>query len=129
MPHDLHARPVHRLADPPVAREREAGHVRREAQPRRAGLLGQRGQLARRVARAHDEVRAAPAQRRPQFFEAAEQEAAARPGLEAAVEQGVVEHEHRHDVLGSAGGGGQRRMVVHAQIAPEPDDLRVCHRR
>ena len=39
MPHDLHARLVHRLADPPVARQREAGHVRGEAQPRRAGLL------------------------------------------------------------------------------------------
>ena len=97
-------------------------------QPGRAGLPRERGQHARRVAGAHDEVGAAIAQRLAQLAQAAEQEAAARAGLEAAVQQRVVEHEHGHDALGRARGGGQRRVVVDAQVAPEPDDGGRGHR-
>ena len=96
---------------------------------RRARLPRQRDELARRVAAAHDEVRAAVAQRRAQLPQAAEQEAPARAGLEAAPQQGVVEHEHGDDALGAARGLGQGGVVVDAQVAPEPDDGDVGHRR
>ena len=94
----------------------------------RAGLARERDQLAHRVAGAHDEVGAALAQRGAQLAQAAEQEAPARAGLEAPAQERLVEHEHGHDALGVTGGAGQGRVVVDAQVAPEPDDRGVEHR-
>ena len=65
---------------------------------------------------AHDEVRAALAQGGAQLPQAAEQEAPARAGLEAAVQQRLVEDEDGHDAAGG-GGRGQRGVVVDAQVA------------
>jgi hypothetical protein len=104
------------------SRRRERGDVGGEVHGPRAGLPRQLGQLALRRAAAHDEVRAALSQRRPQVREAAEQEVRPRAGREAAVQQRAVEHEDRHDMVRRAGGGGQRGVVVDAQVAPEPDD-------
>ena len=91
-------------------------------------LARERRELPRRVAGAHDEVGAAVAQRGAQLAQAAEQEAGARARLEAPAQQRVVEHEHGDDALGLAGGGGQGRVVVDAQVAPEPDDRGLGHR-
>ena len=87
------------------------------ARPRR-----QRRQLPLGVPGAHDEVGAAVAQRGAQLAQAAEQEAGPRAGLEAPAQQPLVEHEDGHHAVGRAGRGGQRRVVVDAQVAPEPDD-------
>ena len=45
-----------------------------------------------------------------------------------AVQQRVVEHEHRHHALARVERGAQRRVVVHAQVAPEPDEGGRGHR-
>ena len=54
--------------------------------------------------------------------EAVEQVLRAVGRPEAALHEPRVEDEERHDVLVLAQRGGQRRMVVHAQVATEPDD-------
>ncbi len=38
------------------------------------------------------------------------------------MQQPVVEHEHGHDALAGVERGAQRRVVVDAQVAPEPDE-------
>ena len=129
MAHDLDAR----LAIAASTRRSRAiakpRHVGGEVQRARARLLRQRGQHRLRCAGAHDEVRAAVAQRGAQLAQAAEQEAPARAGLEAAVQQRLVEDEDGHDAVGRAGRGGQRRVVVDAQVAAEPDDRGLGHRQ
>jgi hypothetical protein len=46
----------------------------------------------------------------------------------APVQQRVVEHEHRDDALAGVERRPQRRVVVHAQVAPEPDKRGRAHR-
>ena len=122
----LRARVEH-LRDPAVARPGERGDVVREVHGLGAALARQRGQLLLRPALADDEVGAALAQRLAQLREAAVQEPRAVGGREAPAEQPRVEHEHRHDAVALAVRGGQRRVVVDAQVAPEPDEGRSTH--
>ena len=113
---------VERRLDPPVARHRERRDVGGEVDRARADLARQRRQLLLRPPLAHDEVGAALAQRRAQLGQAAVQEPGAVAGREAAVQQPRVEHEHRHDAVALAVGGGQAGVVVDAQVAAEPDE-------
>ena len=106
---------------------RERGDVVREVHGLGAALARQRRQLLLRPALADDEVGAALAQRLAQLREAAVQEPRAVGGREAPAEQPRVEHEHRHDAVALAVRGGQRRVVVDAQVAPEPDEGRSTH--
>src|SRR4051794_28356751 len=62
------------------------------------------------------------AQRGVEVVEAVEQELRARTRRVAAAEQAVVEAEHGHDALVGVERRAQRRVVVDAQVAPEPDD-------
>ena len=104
---------------------------RRRSRPRSAPVSArERRQHLLGPARAHDEVGAALAQRVAQLAQAAEQEprAVARTGS-ARVEQPRVEHEDRHDAVGLAVRGGERGVVVDAQVAPEPDEGGRGHRR
>ena len=122
----LRARLEH-LRDAAVARAGERGDVGAEVHGLGAALARQRGQLLLRQALADDEVGAALAQRLAQLGEATVQEPRAVGGRETPAQQPLVEHEHRHDAVALAVRGGQRRMVVHAQIAPEPDESRSTH--
>ena len=115
------------LRDPAVARPGERGDVVGEVHGLGAALARQRGQLLLRPALADHEVGAALAQRLAQLREAAVQEPRAVGGREAPAQQPRVEHEHRHDAVALAVRGGQRRVVVDAQIAPEPDEGRSTH--
>jgi hypothetical protein len=122
----LRARVEHRR-DPAVARPRERGDVGGEVDGLGAALARQRGQLLLRPALADHEVGAALAQRLAQLRQAAVQEPRAVGGREAPAQQPPVEHEHGHDAVALAVRGCQRRVVVHAQIAPEPDEGRSTH--
>ena len=73
---------------------------------------------------ADDEMAAAGAQRAIEVLQALEQELCAWPGRVAAVEQAVVEAEHRHELLGAQARGLERRVVVDPQVAPQPQDAR-----
>jgi hypothetical protein len=118
---------VERGLDPPVARERERRDVGGEVGGARANLGGQRRQLLLRPPFAHHEVGAALPQRGAQLGQAAVQEPGAVAGGEASLEQPRVEHEHRHDALARAVGGGQAGVVVDAQVAAEPDEGGARH--
>jgi hypothetical protein len=117
-----HLHPLERRLDPPVARHRERRDVRGEVDRVRADFARQRRQLLLRPARAHDEVGAALAQRRAQLGQAGMEEPRAVAGREAALEQARVEHEDRDDVVAFAMGGGQARVIVHAEVAAKPDE-------
>ena len=90
--------------------------------------LGERDELAFRLAAGEHEVPAALLQRLAQLLQALEHELRARAGGVPAVQQRVVEHEHRHHALARVERGAQRRVVVHAQVAPEPDEGGRGHR-
>ena len=83
----------------------------------RSRLAGDRGQLAFGWAVAHDEQATEPL---VEVREALEQELGARAGGVAAAQQPVVEAEHRHDVAPGVERRAQRGLVVHAQVAREP---------
>ena len=93
-----------------------------------ADLRGQRRQLALGRPAAHHQPRAALAQRGVEVGEALEQELRARAGGVAAVQQAVVEAEHRHDPLVAVERGAQGGMVAQAQVAAEPDERLCCPR-
>ncbi len=81
-------------------------------------------QLALGRAVADDQAAAALAQRRVEVAQGLEHELRARARRVAPVEQAVVEAEDRHDPLVLLERRPQRRLVVDAQVAPEPDDRR-----
>jgi hypothetical protein len=93
----------------------------------RSSLPGEGGQLALGRSAADDEVAAALPQRGAQLPQGLEQEPRAGLGREPPAQQPLVEHERRDDAVGAPRGGGQRRVVVDAQVAPKPDDRRVRH--
>jgi hypothetical protein len=108
---DLQGRPNAR--DPPP---RERARVLAEVQLGRPDLARQRGQLALRRAVAQHQ----PAEPPVQIRQALEHELRARTRGVAAAEQPVVEAEHRHDPLAAIERRAQRRVIVHAQVAREP---------
>ena len=55
------------------------------------------------------------------------QEPRAVGGREAAVEQPRFEHEDRHDAIALAMRRGEAGVIVHAQVAPEPDEGGRAH--
>jgi hypothetical protein len=61
---------------------------------------------------------------RVEVRQAVEHELGARPGRVAAAQQPIVEAEHRHHPLAAVERGPQGGMVVHAQVAREPDEPR-----
>ena len=93
----------------------------------RARLAGQGRELALGRAAAHDQVAPPLAQRLPQLAQRLEQEPRPGVGREAPAEQPIVEHEGRDHPLGAAGRGRQGGVVVHAQVAAEPDDRGARH--
>ena len=108
---------------------RERRHVGGEVERARAALARERRQLVLGPPCADDEVGAALAQRGAQLGEAAVQEPRAVGGREAACEQPRVEHEDRHDAVALAVRRGEAGVVVHAQVAPEPDEGGRAHSR
>ena len=85
------------------------------------GLTGERRDLVLGRAAPDDQPAVAPAQRRVEVGEALEQELRTRARCMAAVEQAVVEAEHRHEMVGTGAGRVERRLVVDPQVAPEPE--------
>ena len=85
-------------------------------------LSGQFRQYVLRLAAQHHEVPSALLERLAQVLEAVEQERRPVLALKTAVEQALVEHEHRDHPLELVQRGAQRRVVVHAQVAAEPDE-------
>ena len=83
----------------------------------RAGFLDQPRRLRDHVAAPDDEWQALP-----QIRERLEQKADAIGRREARLEDRVVEDEERDHRLRLGGCCGQRRMVVHPQVAGEQDD-------
>ena len=83
----------------------------------RAGFLDQPRRLRDHVAAPDDQWQALP-----QICERLEQEADAIGRREARLEDRVVEDEERDHRLRRGGCGGQRRVIVRAQVAREQDD-------
>ncbi len=83
------------------------------------GFPRESGQLALGRPTADHEQAAEPL---VQVAEALEHELRARPRGVPAPEEAIVEAEHRHDALGAVERGAERGMVVHAQVAREPDE-------
>ncbi len=106
----------------PAARACERAHVLGHVHLGGVHLLDEARQLALGAAVPDHEGAAALAQGRVEVSEALEQELRARPGGVAAVEQAVVEAEERDDRFVGFERRPQRRVVVHAQVATEPDD-------
>ena len=111
-----------RVLDPAVAGGGERRHVGGEVERGGADFTGKLGELLLGPALADDELAAALAQRLAQLGEAAVEEPRAVGGREAPFEQARVEHEDGHHAIALAVGGGQGRVVVHAEVAPEPDE-------
>ena len=107
---------------PLVAGHRERRGVGGEVDRLGAVFAGQLDQLTLGLASRDHEVPAALLERAAQVLQALEHELRARPGRVPAVQERVVEHEHRHHALVGVQRRAQRRVVVHAQVAPEPDD-------
>ena len=118
--------------DPPVARPGERARRRRRSTRARAPASPrQRGQLA---------APAGPSRTHEAAAALAQRVAAARAGSRAGTRvrgrrtrsgrasSRVVEHEHRHDAVVPSRAAAQRRVVVDAQVAPEPDERRGGHR-
>jgi len=120
----LHTGVAQRPARGLAAGAGERRHVRTEVHVLRVQLPHERGQLALGGPVADHQSAAALAQRCVDVAQALEHEL--RPGARgvAAVEQAVVQAEHTHDALRGVERGAQRGVVVHAQVAPEPDDGR-----
>ena len=112
------------VVHPLGARARERAHVARVVDVGGLGLAGELRQLLAGVAAPHHQGATALAQRAAEVLEALEHELSSRPGRVPPVQEAVVEAEHGHDAVVPREGGPQRRVVVHAQIAPEPDDRR-----
>jgi hypothetical protein len=74
----------------------------------------------RRRSPAHDESAADLLERRFQIFEALAQESEARRTHVRVARVVIVEDEDRDDAVRIAGGRGQRRVVVEAEVATEP---------
>jgi hypothetical protein len=110
--------------DPAVARACVRRDVAGGVHTARAGLGGDRGHHALGAAVAHDE---AAVQRAVQDGEAVEQVRGPVDAAEPAVHEPVVEHEQRHDLVVLGQGPRERRVVVQAQVAPEPDDGGAHH--
>ncbi len=108
----------------PLARLRVGAHVLAHEDGLRAGLVRDAHRLPHDVTAAHDQQAAAPAQRAIQVGQRIEQECDP-VGRAEAREHRAVEHEQRHDALGSGDRGGQRRLVMHAQVAREEHDGRA----
>jgi hypothetical protein len=107
-----------------AARPRERRHIAGEVKRARLRLARERGQLALGRPPAQQQPAAALAQLAVELGEALEQELRARPRCVAAVQQGLVEAEDRHHALALLQRRRQRRVIVHAQVAPKPDDRR-----
>jgi hypothetical protein len=84
-----------------------------------ARLACKRGELPLRPAAPEHEQ---PAEPLVQIGQALEHELRPRSRRMAPLEQPVVEAEHRHDALAPFEGSAQCRMVVHAQVARQPDE-------
>lgn len=93
-----------------------------------ADLDGQRRDLPRRSPFAYDEPAAALAQGAFELGQRLEQELRPARRGEATTDETAVEDERGHDVVVRGERAHQRRVVVHAQIAPEPDDGDGRHR-
>jgi len=87
-----------------------------------ADLRSERGQLPPRRSVAQKQPAAALPERGVELAQALEQELCARTRGVAPAEQAVVETEHRHDGAGGVQRRAQRRVVVHPQVAPKPDE-------
>jgi hypothetical protein len=74
------------------------------------------------VAPAQEQATAALGERGVEVGQRVEQERQAVGAGEGAAQDGVVEHEQRHDPLGLLDGRRQRRVVVDAEVAVEQDD-------
>ena len=85
---------------------------------------GERRQLLLGPPVTDDQPAAAPAQRGVEVGQALEQELRARARCMAAVEQPVVETEHRNEMVGAGAGRVERRVVVDPQVAAEPQNCR-----
>jgi len=121
----VQARLAQRCGDLRVARPRVRRDVAGPQHRLGPGLARELDERARRVAVAHAQRSATLAQRVVQRTQAAEHERRPRAAREAPVQQPVVEHEDGHDALVLVGRGHQRGVVVHAQVAPEPEDRRA----
>jgi hypothetical protein len=113
----------------PVARECVGRRVARPVDGVGAHHRGERRQLPLRCAATHDEAAATLAQGVVELAQAVEQEHGARLRGEAASQQYGIEHEQRYDALVYGERRDERRVIVHAQIAPQPNDCGGRHRR
>ena len=118
----LDARFAQRVLDPAVTRERIRRDVGGEIDGARAVLTRQLRQLALGRAAGHHEVPAALTQRGAQLVQALVQERRSVLGRVAAAQQRVVEHEDGDDALTRVERRTQWRVIVDAQVAPEPDE-------
>ena len=84
-------------------------------------LAREAGQLGLGTPAAHLKRAAAAAQRVAQVGQRFEQELRARAGRVPPVHQPLVQTEHGNDVLGTCERLVQRRVIVEAQIAPQPE--------
>jgi hypothetical protein len=106
--------PAHARDAPP----RERPDVLAVVQLDRADLARQRGQLTLgRPAPQHED----PAEPLVEVRQAFEHEPRARTGRVAAAQEPLVEAEHGNDALAAIQCGAQRGVVVHAQVAREPE--------
>jgi hypothetical protein len=87
-----------------------------------ADVLGRRDELALRWSSAHGEPAAALSDGGVEIGQRLEQELRSRTGREAAVQEPVVEAEDRHHSIVATHGRPQRRVIVDAEVASEPDE-------
>jgi hypothetical protein len=87
-----------------------------------AGLPGHRQELLHRVTVPEDQPAAPLAQLRVQIGQRLEQELSPGARGVAAVQDPVVEAEHRYHDVGLPSGGLKRGVVMNAEVTPEPED-------
>jgi hypothetical protein len=115
-----HAVASERLRHHPIATRRIGPHIGGQMHAPGANLGRELWDHRLGSPRAQNEPTSALAERVRQVLQALEQELGSRSGGVAPAEQSVVEAEDRDDPLARLKRSGERRVIVHAQVAPQP---------
>jgi len=127
--HDRHPREGPQLdslllassAQPTLARPRVGADVVAQKDGGRTSLRRDRERLLDDVSSSERERAPARGERGAQIAERVEEERDP-VGHAEALEHDWIEHEQRHDLVGLASGGRERRLVVEAEVTREEDD-------
>ena len=112
---------VERSGDPSVPAAGKDAHVAADVDRSGVRFAYQPRDLLLRWAVPHDRAGCLARGATIEIVQALEHELRTRAGRVAAVEQPVVETEHRHERVGSGARGLERGMVVHPEVAAEPE--------